>query len=208
LTVIKSELRIASSNTDYDALIERLIMQVSDAFVSICDRKFHYTTDVVEKLRGYGTTRIYVSRTPVVAITSLKVDGSDYVEDTDYTCDKESGELYRKGGWPNTATQSVGVTYDALPGSEERAIVVTYDGGWVTPEQARADVALTRTLPYDLEGLAIDAVVTLFRDKGENKAIKSSKFNGVSVEIERGRYGLPKHVVESLEANWCTVGQA
>lgn len=196
LSAVKDELRIAQDDTSYDSVLERYIESVSASFETLCDRKFHYGADIVEKVAGYGTTLVVLSRRPVLSVASVVVDGSPV---TDYTVhDVEAGLLHRASGWPWTASTQASVTYHQVPGTEERSIVVTYTGGYVTPVQATAQ--LPRTLPYDLEQLCIDGVVALFRDRGVNKAMKSEKLQGMmSAEFERGAFGLPLSVIEALK---------
>jgi hypothetical protein len=104
---------------------------------------------------------------------------------------------------------SAGIAYDPYPGSEKRSIMVTYTGGYVTPEQNRITPSLTITLPSSLEGLCIEGVVTKFRDRGVNKAITSEKLlGGIGAEYKRGKYGLPLDLIDTLEKNWSRLAQA
>lgn len=205
LNAVKDELRIAQSDATYDAILERYIQAVTAAFETICDRKFHHGADMAESVAGYGTTTIVLSRTPVLAVASVVVDGST-VTATDYAIHgAEAGLLYKGSGWPWTASVAPSVNYYQVPGSEKRSIVVTYTGGYVTPTQATAQLA--RTLPYDLEQLCIDGVVAKFRDRGINKAMTSRKLQGASATFERGAFGLPLDVIDGLKP-WTRVGQA
>lgn len=199
LSAVKDELRISEADTTYDTPLERYIQSVSAAFETLCDRKFHFGAGIVEKVPGYGTRLVVLSRRPVVSVSSVVVDGAT-LSSGDYELhDAEAGLLYRSCGWPWTASTQASATYYQVPGTEERSIAVTYTGGYVTPVQATAQ--LPRTLPYDLEQLCIDGVVALFRDRGVNKAMKSEKLQGMmSAEFERGAFGLPLSVIEALKA--------
>ena len=204
LAAVKDELRIPESDTTYDTSLERYIHAVTAAFESLCDRKFHYGAGIVEKVAGYGTVFVSVSRTPILSVASIVADGAT-VDAGDYTIHAEEGLLHRDTGWAWTASVQPSATYYPVPGSEERSIVVTYTGGYVTPVQATLE--LPRTLPYDLEQLCIDGVVAMFRDRGVNKAMTAEKLHGASAQFERGAFGLPLSVIDGLKP-WMRLSQA
>lgn len=205
LTAVRNKLRL----TDFsqDVILEDLINEVSDTFVEVCGRKFHYEAGIVEKVKGQGTTLIVVNRTPIISIASITVNGT-VLDASGYSIDNaEAGTIFRGTGWTWTNRFAAGVTYDAYPGSEEKSIAVTYTGGWVTPAQAAADLTLTRNMTYALERLCIDAVVASYRDFGVNQSITVEKFQGASATFERDEFGLPPTVTKGLR-RWTRLAQA
>jgi hypothetical protein len=102
---------------------------------------------VVEALPGYGDQRVYLARTPIVAVASVTSGG---VAVTDYTLEsRDEGALWRRQGWAATAAAAAGISrwprYGgvSLPGTEEEAFTVTYTGGYVPPGLARVNASMS-----------------------------------------------------------------
>lgn len=175
---------------------ERLINAISEEIEQVCGRHFERDAAVVDKLPGYGGPYLVVTRPPIILpITSIVYNGT-LVPTTDYESlgvDAEAGLIYNPSNWAWTAGLQSGVISDTLiPGTERRLYVVTYAGGYQTPAQGG-----TRTLPYDLEEACIQAVVTAYRELGENLRIRSEGL--LSARTEYGeRSSLPTSVLEKL----------
>ena len=183
LQAVKDELGIMDSSKD--SVLERLINAASEAIEQYCGRHFEYEQGVQETLAGTGGSRLVLSRIPVRAVTSVTVSGmplDDYVVE-----DPKAGILYRGAGWPWTARAWAGfISQDPLIGTESRDIVVTYDAGFVTPQQeADSGGTLTRDLPHAVEEACILTVVTWYLNRGENLSITSEGLAGVWVRYDR-----------------------
>lgn len=194
VSTIEGELGLGAGSAT--ALLERLINGASEAIERFCGRHFEYEANISEKVAGYGGVRLVVSRTPVVSIASIAYNGST-ISSSEYSIeDADAGLIYRSTGWKWTAIRRPDITQDRLPGTEQKLFTVTYTGGYVTPQQAADNPALTRSLPYDLEQACIDAVVTWYRDRGENRNITSEKV--MSASLSYNRHALPEPVQEML----------
>lgn len=196
LDTVKDELGISVST--YDDTLKRLINAVSRRIRSYCERVFYFEEDVEESVAGFGDTKLVVSRRPIVEISSITYDG-ETVSSDDYSIHSdEAGIIYRETGWAWTARLLKNVTADPKPGTEQKLFVVTYDAGWVTPQQVVDDPTLTRTLPEDLEDACLMAVTSRYQSKGQDLLIKSEKSLNYSVTYDGGRDILPAGVKEML----------
>lgn len=205
LSVVKTELGISGSGDD--AALERLIAVATDRISAYCDRLFHYSAAISEKVAGHGTPLLRVSRTPLLAVTSVTIDDTALAStEFEIAGDGAAGLIARKAStyearlWPWTAISRPDITQDPLPGSELRSITVVYTGGWVTAPQKAADGALpARSLPYDVEQAALEAIVSWWRRRGEDKNITLEAVEGAQVSYGRGVAALPEFVKEMLE---------
>lgn len=209
LATLKTALDIDS--VDEDETLERLIEVASDQIRRFLRaRALHYETGIVEKVSGYGTHRLILSRRPVLSVSSIVLKASDPAG-ADHTYDSDSyeiedggraGMVFRREGWVSTARgRGFGVGWGGLTGTEQRSIEVTYTGGWVTPEQADSSgwAGPERSLPYDVEEACIDAVVARYEARGGDPRIKQERLGSHSVSYERpSRSGLPVAVEQAL----------
>lgn len=153
------------------ALIEHLIAVASDLLERYCNRQFSRAT-VTEKVRGHGTDRILVSRTPVVELTSVVIDDIE-LDDCEIYGDGRAGLIYRPGGFESTAPySSMTASTTRIVGQELRSITVEYVGGYVLPKDDAPGNA--RTLPYDIEQAAIDTAVQIYRNRGKQSNLQSA----------------------------------
>lgn len=177
---VREELGIDVSTNP--AQVERYINSVSDQIESYCSRSFAYEAARVEKVAGFGSHFLLVSKTPILSIASITYDGST-IASTDYEIhgDGMSGEIRRDGGWIWTAGSKVHfIEAVPLPGSERLMYEVTYEAGFVTPAKA-ADLSKARTLPYDLEDACIQLISARYLSRGTNPYIKSEKLMSHSI---------------------------
>lgn len=168
LATVLDELGLTEDSGARDARLERYINSASAAIARYCSRQFHRSDGIVERLDGHGGTDLVLGRRPVLDVTSVVVDGAT-LDAADYELYDVArgipGILYRHTGWPWTARLAAGYSSEPWPGSEKRSIVVTYDGGWVTPEQNAQGLfsGAARTLPYDLEDACVRYVTMRFQ---------------------------------------------
>ena len=155
---------------------------------------------MTEKVAGQGGKNILLSRTPIITLTEVKINGSAIALSEVEIEDAEAGILYRRSGWPWAGSSIGPFDPDPYAGSERQNIEVTYTGGYVTPQQVEDDGTLVRTLPYDLEQLAIEAVIGSYLSKGEDKSIVSEGLMSAKVTYQRGTGGLAGPVVEGLDS--------
>lgn len=172
LDTVRGELGLRTSKDD--AALERVIQSATAMVTGYVGRTLHYEAAVAEYVPGYGTELLLVSRTPLVSVTSITLDGAT-IDATSYGIKSAaSGSIHRDAGWMWTAPISAGIDGPHIAGREKRSYLVTYAGGYVTPGQVAG--ALTRTLPYDIEEACILTVVHLWRLRG--------KFTSVEQETE------------------------
>lgn len=180
----KDELGLTDSSQD--DRVERYILQASSACQGFTDRDFRKES-TVERLQGSGTRRLVLSRTPVVSITSVVIDG-ETIDASEYEIeDAAAGVLYRESGWPRIDAVVVGsIARDAIAGTAKRDVVVTYTGGYVLPNDSPG----TRDLPQDVEAACILTVVSMYRGRGRDRAVASKGTGDASVS-----YRLPNSII-------------
>jgi hypothetical protein len=193
LAVVKTELRISLPDVSQDKVIERLIMVASNIVEQYCGRSFVFKEDIVERVKGYGTNFIHVSRTPIIELKEVKflppfsgevvVGGEEFPAFEIY--DSEGGVIYSAFRFPWSVSLKGDMVRDPLPGTERLNIEVIYDGGYVTPEMAFKDENLERTLPFDLEQAVIDLVVSMFKGRGTDKNIVSEQLMSARLQYDR-----------------------
>ncbi len=196
---VKAELGLKNDMAQ-DA-IERLINAMSEAVERMAGgRHFEYKTGEVELHPGFGDHRLILKRTPVATITQIRLldlDGSEVsiYDPAGYTLENaEAGFVFRsgsilgtdfpnqRGGWPWTAQVGRGIRSELIAGSERAALEVTYDGGYITPQQ-EVDGVGTRTLPYDLEEAVISSVRREYRRRTRDGSIQSKSSDEVDVSF-------------------------
>ena len=201
IAAVKSELAVECDDTDRDDYIARLINSVSTSIERYLSRELRYEAGRVESVPGYGGVRIRVKKAPVVTLTSVVVQYgaglTDPITVSEVIVEDEgrTGLLFREYGWVNTVRgRAAGIAQDLLPGAEEPSIVITFDGGFVLPQQAADDETntLVRSLPYDIEDAAILAVTSRVLRRGDDHGIKSERLlsHSVTYDVDK-KTGLP-----------------
>lgn len=168
LATVLDELGLATDGGVQDARLERYIRAASAFVARKCSRAFERVDGIVEDRAGFGLTRLYLDRTPILTVTTLKVNDVALAV-TDYelrNAGDERSHLFRSSGWVWSAARYPGITQSPAPGQEKRAIEVTYSGGYVTPQQVVLGAFATRTLPDDLEDAVIELVTMRWRRRG------------------------------------------
>ncbi len=185
------------SGTGDQTVIERLINAASEAIERFCQRHFERDTAIVEDLKGFGDERLVIRQPPLNTITSIET--RDYVtgtlaaiDSTEFEVeDSEGGLIFRRAGWAHVARRRPDIAQDKLPGSEERYIRVTYDGGFDLPKTGSPPAGGT-ALPADLEQAAIDMAVALFRRRGQDAGVVSERLlSGAQTFADERRALLP-----------------
>jgi hypothetical protein len=199
LQTVLDELSLTSDGGGVrDQRVERFINVASEWIRDYCGRELH-RGGVVEGVKAYGRPTIRLSRTPIVSITSIVVDGTEL---DDYSIeDAVRGRVYRSAGWPWTAAARGGITTPQVPGWETGSrIVAVYVGGWVTPKQA-ADTAgdpdpLERDLPWQVEDACVRLVASRWRGRGTDGSVISEAGQNVGVTFEPS--AVPRAVLAAL----------
>lgn len=198
LATAKSELQLTGSCDD--SYLERLINAASDFVEQYTGRSFYNEAAKVEKVAGYATAFLTVSKSPLNSIASITFDG-ETVAAADYEIHNAgAGMIWKRGGWVWTAPRRQDITDPPLPGYERRLYQVTYDGGYITPNQVG-----TRDLPYDLEDAALRLVAMRYRQRGRDPSIVSERLLSWSASYDKGSGGsetapgIPPDVVSILD---------
>jgi hypothetical protein len=173
--VLRTLRTAAPAATDADGLmlVDDLIRQASDAIVTHCNRHFALQT-YTESLPGYGSSRIMLSETPVVAVTSvLDFQNSPIV---DYTLeDPLTGMLYRRLGWLWVTAIGWDRARYVIPRGEDPWYTVVYQAGYSTPETA------TPNLPGDIEKACIEIVVAWYLNAPNNPLIQTKRTRDTAI---------------------------
>lgn len=165
-----------------DPKLPRLIGAASESIRRYINRpRLHFTAGFVERLPGFlQQVRLRLGLLPLISVASVVLpDGTSLAADEYVREDDDAGVLYRSRGWPWTGLIRPGVLYDApAVGSEAKSIIVTYTGGWVTPAQGG-----TRTLPFDIEEVCLQAVSSMYRRQGIDPLVASESLGDYSVSF-------------------------
>lgn len=170
-----------------DTRLKRVIAAASAAIRQYCDRDFHYQAGKVELATPrLLSPRLVLSLTPVLAVTSVTLEGGQVVDPSEVVIENgDAGIIRRDAGWPWSGLARGGIMpNEPLAGSERPSITVTYTGGWVTPAQADSQgwsALLPRTLPEDLEQACIELAVALYRRGPNDPAVQSESLGSYSV---------------------------
>lgn len=168
LAVVKEELQLDLDDETPDQHLERLIAQASAAIERWTGRVFARET-VKETLPAVGRVNLVLSRTPIIAVTQVLIDG-DAV--TDFSVrDAEAGFLFREAGWPSSERRGHNIAA-FLTGETKDTIEVDYEGGYYLPG---AEGIQDPTLPADLERAAIETVKGWYLARERDPAIQSEK---------------------------------
>lgn len=180
LATVKAEMKIASGETKFDALISNdWIPQASAAVATYCNRVFALES-VTETFRHVRClSELLLSRFPVSSITTVEVDGVTLDAD-EYEIASDSGILYR-------------LSSDCRIEWNASKIVVTYDGGY----------ALLGELPREIER-AVVLLIKFYRyTLARDPLVKRENIPGV-IETEYwvttdGTAAMPKEVTDLLD---------
>jgi hypothetical protein len=198
---VKEELGLELTDASHDAYLQFLINAATTSIEKFTGRKFAQET-LVEHVPGYGSTRIMVSRTPIVEINEIRVGEPPVdpavIDPTTYAIEDRHAGLIRRINftWRYTGFSRQWIERERLPGTEAPTIAVDYKGGYVTPKMAEDDPELQRDLPYDLENAALMLITTRFATRGERRDIVTERVMSASFTYSRSE--LPQEVVDIL----------
>lgn len=168
---------LGQTGTANQTVFERIVNAVSEAIEMVAGgRHFERGAAIIERVRGNGTSRLILSRTPIVSIASIERLNQDGTVAETYTAstyeieNAAAGFVYRADGWPWTGQSASDIAGSPLPWTERASLRVTYAGGWIAPPQDNG-TTLIRDLPADLEEAAILSAVSLFRRRGQDRQI-------------------------------------
>lgn len=199
LATVKDELGISGAGDD--TFLERAINVASDRIVKFCDREFHYEASIEETSAGYGSPLLLVKKTPLLSIASVEYNDTAYDSAEYFIEDEGMGSIRRDGGvWTWTGLYRNWIVPHPVPGNERKRFTITYEGGYVTPQQKLDTPTLTRTLPDDLEDACVQLVAYRYRAKGRDPTIKSEKLLSASVSYhDNSKTSMPDSVQDILE---------
>lgn len=180
LRQVKLTMGIALDNTDNDELLSDMIASASAFVMKYCNRDFAMQT-VVESLPGKGVPRLMVSLTPIVEITSISYNGSEF--DGWTILDRDSGIIHREQGFRSTEIPYAG-TIDNFPSTYASPDwKVNYTGGYVLPNWGISQIYGDDRfmLPMDLSRAITDMVKSQFAKRKLDGTMKSYKIGDTSI---------------------------
>jgi hypothetical protein len=171
-TIATCEAELGLTASAQDALLTRYINGASDIIEQYIGRSLYNDGAAVEDVPGAKDAFLFVDRSPIVSITSIVWLGDNGTVDasTYSVWDADAGMIYRADGWEPTKISATAF----------QRYRVTFDGGYVTPEQGG-----TRTLPFDIENVCVDLVNIMWRQKGADPTVKSESVLNTSISYDR-----------------------
>jgi hypothetical protein len=202
LDYVKSRLGIVSTSSD--EILEGFIDEASQIIVDYLDTDLVKQT-YTETVAGTGGTKMVLSRSPIVSISSITLDGTAV---TDYSVmNARAGILYRESGWTLKAQSFSRLTYDPFVNYEEADWTIVYDAGYTLPAGV-APSAGDFELSIAFRSYASDMVSYLFRQKSTTgKGLKSRTMGGpdgmseeyFSASESIGSTGIPLEIEKQLD---------
>lgn len=163
----------ASEKTTHTALLTQQIKEASDFIRNYTGRVFAKET-VTETLRSRGGQRLVLSRTPIISVSEVRLDGT-VVDSTNYEIeDADSGFLFKETGW-NSTTLYTGPFVPTPSRKFKYDWAVDYVAGYIMPGESG------RNFPYDLEKSCIDIVKYKFQSRSENPNISKEEIGDAAV---------------------------
>lgn len=185
VSTVQDELGISGSTST----LERYIRQASDFFRRLTGRRWYEETEYVEEVAGYRGKRLLVfDHLPIDQIRTIEIkidDTTDELNSGAYEIeDAQSGFIRRIDGssWELTESYFSNIEPE-YTGENLKLYRVTYDGGYVTPEDASQNNK-TRDLPYDIEDAVIDFVTSKYVKKGSGSAVDSESIMSASIDYQ------------------------
>jgi hypothetical protein len=206
---LKADLGITGHTLD--TALERRILAASALVERYCNRAFRRTVGKVEKLAGFGTTRLLPSLTPIEAIASITFDGA-IVDPLSYEVETDSGGLgwaiYAESGWLWTApgVQTISEMPVPLPGAERKVYAVTYTGGFTLPNDTLPNVP--PTLPFEIQEATTLLAAHLYAQRGRDGNVVGESVGDASVTLgfiggpdaaPRESFGIPASIAAMLD---------
>jgi len=189
---VKTDLEISLSDTSKDSILDALIAAASDEiqreFQFLCRQTYR------ETLPGYGSTRLMLSRTPIVSVSSVTHNSEPI---TDYVIEnKETGFLYRRLGWCWTASLGWKITGYVIPNSEDPQYQVEYVAGFLAADKPDSD------MPAEIQRSATDTVKEWFLTLKRAADVQSKSVGDLSITYFTGngaKMAVPPRAMSRLE---------
>ncbi|MBL4769334.1 MAG: hypothetical protein JKY94_16800 [Rhodobacteraceae bacterium] len=214
VSAVQGEYRV-----DDEDVVARVINAVSQDMASVAGgRVWHYAAAHTYKASSYGRNRLYLPSPPLISIASAVLQDVSGVDQHTYQAtyygiegDGGTGILLNSQGWHNTAFQLEGFSNFARAGSVAPLILVTYEGGWVTPWQvdpknpSNLIGTQTRNLPYNLEEACIADSVSRLRARGRDLTLETQTTEAASATFrrpQRGHGGLSAQAYDTARKYW------
>ena len=182
IDTVRAQLGLGPEDMSQDAMLARMINGASDAIRTYCDRDFA-RAQRIDRLEGSGGRVLLLPLYPVLQVESVTADGTP-VPVEEYDVDAQGGRLIRRGG--------------SWPGGPGLTVEVIYEGGYITPEQARNGLG-ERNLPYDLEEACIATVMSWFSRRNTPPDVQSFWVEQIRVNFDTQREWLPTPVRRILD---------
>lgn len=209
LSDVKGDLGITDASLD--SALERRILAASGLVERYCNRSFRRTVGKVEKLAGYGTTRLLPSLTPIESVASVTYDGT-IVDPALYEIEPDAGgngwALFAEGGWLWTApgSQTIAEALVPLAGMERKLYAVTYTGGFTLPNDSSP--ATPPTLPFEIQEATTLLAAHLYAQRGRDGNVIGESVGDASVTLgviggadaaPRESFGIPASIAAMLD---------
>ena len=171
LATLEARLGLSTPADAVKALLRDYINFASDLIERETNRVFGAEAAIEEKVAGYGTAFLRVARTPITTLTSITFNGGA-VDSSKYEIHNAKVGTIRNvnGSWTWTAAALANIAGDPLPGTERLLYTITYNGGYVLPQDDP-----TRDLPYDVEEACIELAKQIYFEGGRDPTVKSEK---------------------------------
>ena len=182
-----------------EVVVERLINAASDAIRRYCGRDFALQT-ITEQIVGYGSSRLMLQLTPVVAVAYITGPNGQVHEGPCEIEDPDAGFVTMPGSIRIRTGEMRGGPLGMAAGISERATLqVIYTGGYITPAQLNLEPSLAqyyanpaqvvenaRTLPYDIEQACLQLVSAWHHERQRDPGVVSEKLGSFGIT-----YGVP-----------------
>lgn len=138
LDELKGELGIALIDTTYDSRLGRLINVASSVICKYLSRELARAEVLDERHAVDGGIELVINRPPLNEITEITLeDATDaFAVDSYLVKHAGAGVIYFRSGLPRYGFRRPGIAGDLQPGTESPDLLVSYDGGYITPAQA------------------------------------------------------------------------
>jgi hypothetical protein len=164
-TLARVKLFLGISGSTEDSFITTLIDIATDTIQAYTGRSFSLET-ITEKLPGTDTSKIVLSKFPIISITSI-TDDSGLINLTEYEIsDDKAGTVYRKEAIFAFKGNSIGVLGVNSEKESENNITVIYQAGYTT-------------VPLDIEMAAISYIRSLYLGRSRDSTVSSESVSGV-----------------------------
>jgi hypothetical protein len=191
LESVKTDLEIQLSDTSKDAILNDLIRDASDEiqreFQFFCRQSYR------ETLPGYGNTRLTLTRTPIVSVSSVTHNSEPI---TDYVIEnRDAGFLYRRLSWCWTASMGWKLTSYVMPNSERPDYTVEYIAGYLAADQENSD------MPGEIQRAARETVRDWFLTIKRTPDVQSKSVGDLSISYVTGKdqRSIPARAMSRLE---------